>query len=255
MPTLRVRHRDGTVALDPVPLPVPLGVFGGLPPSLEGGHEDGVHEPYFDWALQVETDAGMLPGWADLLAARLQRAFDQKGRFAPLMLPTMVTSPRPGAAVLHAVAATLSHADEDRRLLAVDAALTLMGRGRWDAEAYTTCCEHLLASGELRLARLAHAWEQLILAGGLKPLWPTASAVLAIACAAERKPPGLAELLGMLRRYVAAVPDPVVPAPVVALASSRGSSKARAEAAAFVTAAAASVGAPSVGASTAGATS
>ncbi|SOC53763.1 hypothetical protein [Ornithinimicrobium cerasi] len=238
LPAPVVRHRDGTVALDAPTLPVPRSAFRGLPPSLEGGHEDGVHEPYFDWSLLVETDAGMLPGWADLLAARLQRSFDQKGRFAPLMLPSMVASPRPGAAVVHAVTATLSHADEDRRLLAVDAALTLMGRGRWDPADHTACCEHLLASGELRLGRLAHSWEQLILAGALRPLWPTAVTVLERACAADRKPAGLAELLGMLRRYVPAVPDVVVPGSVAALASSRGSSKARAEAAAFVEAAA-----------------
>ncbi|HSP60863.1 MAG TPA: hypothetical protein VLO09_07360 [Ornithinimicrobium sp.] len=237
LPPLSVGHRGGTIALDPPVLPVPAQAVGGIPPSLLAGHEDGVHEEYSDWSVGPETDAGMVPGWADLLAARLQRSFDQKGRFPPMMLPAMASSPRPGAAVVHAVTATLSHADEDRRLVAVDAALTLMGRGLWDPADHTTCCEHLLADGQLRLGRLAHSWEQLILGGGLKPVWPTVTAVLDGACGMEKKPPGLAELLATLRRYVTAVPAAVVPDSVVALASSRGSSKARVEAAAFVEAA------------------
>lgn len=237
LPALVVHHDAGTVTVAPAGLPVPAATFDGIPPSLLAGHEDGVHAPYSDWALTTETDLGMVPGWADLLAARTQRAFDQKGRLAPRLLPGMAASPGAGRAVLHAVAATLSHADEDHRLLAVESALVLMGRGRWDPADYTACCEHLLAGGELRLARLTHSWEQLILAGALKPLWPTAVTVLDRACALERKPPGLAALLGMLRRYLPAVPEVVVPDPVVALASSRGSSKARAEAAAFVKAA------------------
>lgn len=237
LPAIDVSHRGGTLVVTPPSLPVPVATFHGIPPSVLAGHEDGVHEEYADWSLGIEADAGMLPAWADLLAAKVQRGFDQKGRFAPLMLPAMVASPRPGRAVVHAVAATLSHADEDRRLLAVDAALTLMGRGLWQAEDYTTCCEHLLASGELRLTRLAHSWEQLVLAGGLQALWPTALTVLDRACALERKPAGLAELLGMLRRYAPAVPEVEVPGPVAALAASKGTSKARAEAAAFVRAA------------------
>jgi hypothetical protein len=237
LPVLDVSHHGGTLVVAPPSLPVPTATFHGIPPSVLAGHEDGVHEEYADWSLGTEADAGMLPAWADLLAAKVQRGFDQKGRFAPLMLPAMVASPRPGQAVVHAVAATLSHADEDRRLLAVDAALTLIGRGLWQAEDYTTCCEHLLASGELRLARLAHSWEQLVLAGGLQALWPTAVVVLDRACALERKPAGLADLLGMLRRYVPAVPGAEVPGSVAALAASKGASKARAEAAAFVRAA------------------
>jgi hypothetical protein len=237
LPALRVSHRGGTLVVDRPSLPVPPATFGGLPPSLEAGHEDGVHEDYHDWAWGTETDAGMLPAWADLVAAKLQRSFDQKGRFAPLALPEMVTSPHPGPAVVHVLAATLSHADEDRRLLAVDAALTLMGRGLWDQDGYTACCRHLLGDGELRLGRLAHSWEQLILGGALRPLWPTAVTVLDDACSLQRMPAGLAELLGMLRRYVPAVPDAVVPDSLCALAVSRGSSKAKAEAVAFVSAA------------------
>jgi hypothetical protein len=150
----------------------------------------------------------------------------------------MAHAPGPGLAVQHDIAATLCHADEDRRLLAVEAALALMGRGRWDSTAYTECCLHLLNDGVLRLARLGHSWEQLILAGGLQPLWPTAMTVLGKASVLERKPAGLAELSGVLRRYVSAVPDPQIPESVLELAASKGSSKARVEAAAFVAAAA-----------------
>ncbi|WP_141338562.1 hypothetical protein [Ornithinimicrobium kibberense] len=248
LPPLRVSHRDGALDVAPPTLPVPAEAFGGIPPSLVAGHEDGVHMEYSDWSVGAETDVGVVPAWADLLAARMQRSFDQKGRFPPKLLPALAASPRPGPAVVHAVTATLSHADEDCRLLAVDAALTLMGRGLWDPAGHTTCCQHLLADGQLRLARLAHSWEQLVLAGGLRLLWPTAVAVLDGACGLAKKPPGLAEVLGMLRRYVPAVPDVVVPGSVSALATSKGSSKAKVEAAAFVQSATA--GAATAGAAT-----
>jgi hypothetical protein len=135
------------------------------------------------------------------------------------------------------VASTLCHADEDHRLRAVDATLILMERRWWDADAYTRCCAHLLESGDLRLARLASSWEQVILGGGLMALWPSVLRVLEDACARERKPAGLAELLAMVRRYVRAVPRADLPASVHALAGSKGGSKARLEAVALVVAA------------------
>jgi hypothetical protein len=236
LPRFPTRHEGGAVNLDPVRLPLDLADVPGMPAELETGHVDGVQDEYYDWGLTVETGVGVAPGWADLLAARIQRQFDQAGRMPPRWLPLMASSPDPGPAVVHVVAATLSHADEDHRLLAVDSALVLMGRGRWNPDDYTACCRHMLADGVLRLARLAHAWEQLILAGGLQLLWPTVTAVLDDAAALDRKPPGLADLLGMVRRYVGAVPDPVLPDAVHALAESRGSSKAKAEAAALVAA-------------------
>ncbi len=237
LPRFPVHHVGGAVTLGPVRLPIDLTAVPGMPAELEVGHGDGVQSEYYDWNLTGEVAFGVAPAWADLLAARTQRLFDQAGRLPPRWLPAMAQSPAPGPAVVHVVAATLCHADEDHRLLAVEAALTLMGRGLWRPEDYTACCAHMLADGVLRLGRLTHAWEQLILAGGLQLLWPTAIVVAGAASAADRKPPGLADLLGLLRRYVAAVPHAEVPETVRALAAARGSSKAKVEAAAFVEAA------------------
>jgi len=236
LPHLPVRHHGGTVTIEPVRLPVALDSFPGMPPELVNGHVSGVQDEYYDWEVTAETGLGVAPAWADLLAARTQTQFDQAARFPPRWLPMMAHAPAPGRAVLHVLAATLCHADEDHRLLAVESALILMGRRLWDPVAYTECCEHMLADGVLRLGRLTHAWEQLILAGGLQVLWPTARAVIAAASESDRKPPGLADLLGMLRRYVGAVPEPDVPPGVLALARSRGTTKAKAAATAFVSA-------------------
>jgi hypothetical protein len=226
------------VTVEPVRLPIDISLIPGIPAGLLAGHTSGTHREYHEWAITAETGFGIVPAWPDLLAAKTQTQYDQAARHPPRWLPMMAHAPGPGIAVQHDIAATLCHADEGRRLLAVEAALALMGRGRWDSTAYSECCLHLLNDGVLRLGRLGHSWEQLILAGGLQPLWPTAMTVLGKASVLERKPAGLAELYGVLRRYVSAVPDPQIPESVLELAASKGSSKARVEAAAFVAAAA-----------------
>ena len=238
LPKLVTRHDGATVTVEPVRLPIDISLIPGIPAGLLVGHTSGTHREYHEWAIRAETGFGIVPAWPDLLAAKTQTQYDQAARHPPRWLPMMAHAPGPGLAVQHDIAATLCHADEDRRLLAVEAALALMGRGRWDSTAYTECCLHLLNDGVLRLGRLGHSWEQLILAGGLQPLWPTAMTVLGKASVLERKPAGLAELSGVLRRYVSAVPDPQIPESVLELAASKGSSKARVEAAAFVAAAA-----------------
>lgn len=238
LPKLVTRHDGATVTVDPVRLPIDISLVPGIPAGLLAGHTSGTHREYHEWAIRAETGFGIVPAWPDLLAAKTQTQYDQAARHPPRWLPMMAHAPGPGLAVQHDIAATLCHADEDRRLLAVEAALALMGRGRWDSTAYTECCLHLLTDGVLRLGRLGHSWEQLILAGGLQPLWPTAMTVLGKASVLERKPAGLAELFGVLRRYVSAVPDPQIPESVLELAASKGSSKARVEAAALVAAAA-----------------
>jgi hypothetical protein len=238
LPARTSNHDEDTVSLDPVLLPVDRAAFPGIPAELVAGHRSGVQEEYDAWDMTAETTFGVVPRWSDLLAARTQLQFDQSQRVAPRWLPLLVECPEaPGAALHHVIAATLCHAGEDHRLLAVDATLSLMGRRWWDADAYTRCCEHMLEGGNLRLARLASSWEQVILGGGLMALWPTVLSVLDDACARVGKPAGLAELLAMVRRYVAAVPDVVLPASVHSLAESKGASRARIEAAALVAAA------------------
>jgi hypothetical protein len=132
------------------------------------------------------------------------------------------------------VATTLGHADERCRLLAVDAALTLIARGRFDTSLFEQACLRLLERGELRLARTAAAWEQVVLGGGMRPLWPAVTAVVEAACSLERRPAGLADLLSMARRYAAAEPGAVAPPAVVAVAEGKGASKVHVEARAWV---------------------
>ncbi|GAA1937508.1 hypothetical protein [Nocardioides marmoribigeumensis] len=234
LPPSTAHHRGAHVLVDPAHLPAGVGDIPGVPGALSSGHDPDLHDEYDEYNLSVEAGTGVVPAWVDLLAARLQKQFDQSSRGAPRWLAPMAASPSPGLAVTHAVAQTLCHADEDHRLVAVDAALVLMGRGRWVPDDYTACCLHQLADGELRLTRLSHAWEQLALGGGLQPLWPTVLAVLDAACALNRKPPGLADLLAVVRRLAPAVPDVRLPGSVRTLAGSKGGSKARLEAVALV---------------------
>lgn len=236
LPPLRCHHDEGQVVVAPVESPVPLAQFPGIPEAMFGGRVRDDHRRTYTWSLR-SGELGLFPTWVDLVAASLDCEFDQSARPGPEWLPLFVQAPSPGLAVQHLVAATLGHADEDRRLIAVESALVLMGRGRWSIDAYTECCNHLLDEGQLRLARLGHAWEQLILAGGMQPLWPTAMAVVDRAASADRKPAGLSDLLAVLRRYVPSVPEPEVPPAVEALANGRGASKAKVEAGAFVAAA------------------
>jgi hypothetical protein len=186
LPPSTAHHRGAHVLVDPAHLPAGVGDIPGVPGALSSGHDPDLHDEYDEYNLSVEAGTGVVPAWVDLLAARLQKQFDQSSRGAPRWLAPMAASPSPGLAVTHAVAQTLCHSDEDHRLVAVDAALVLMGRGRWVPDDYTACCLHQLADGELRLTRLSHAWEQLALGGGLQPLWPTVVAVLDAACALDR---------------------------------------------------------------------
>jgi hypothetical protein len=73
----------------------------------------------------------------------------------------------------------------------------------------------------------------------MRATWPLALGVAGLAADLARKPPGLADLLRMLTRYVAEVPaeERVLPASLTALAETKGSTKSQAEARLLVTAA------------------
>jgi hypothetical protein len=236
LPKLSSRHQGSKIEVAPAALPVPPSALG-LPDSLFSGHAPGRDEDRLGWwVMNSENGVGVLPWWPDLVAARSQGDFDSYSRYGPEGLPRLAEAAGHGPAVQHIIASTLVHADEDRRLLAVEAALRLMGRGVWDSATYTECCRHLLADGHLYPGRLAHAWEQLVLAGALRQLWSTMTVVLQEAASLARKPSGLADLIAMTARYVAAVPGTVVPPAVAALADAKSASKTRAEARAFVAA-------------------
>jgi hypothetical protein len=224
------READGTLTVDPIRLPVELGAFPGVPEGILAGHASD-RGYWVSWASAAGQVAAA-PWWPELLAAQSLRLFDQSSRaVASWLLPPLVTSPGwTGPAVHRTVVATLSHADEDERLIGVDAFLTLAGRDDFDTGLITSACLDLLARGELRLTRTAGAWEQVVLGGGMRALWPSVVAVAEAACAMPRKPAGLADLVAFYGRYAGADPGAVVPPALAALAADRGGSKAHLEA-------------------------
>jgi hypothetical protein len=215
-------------------LPVPLDTFPAVPPALFAGHAPGSKE-FSGYQVSADNTLAVVPRWPDLVAAKTFSSFDQSSKMPPRWLEWLVEAPGPaGPGVHHALATTLGHADEACRLSGVDGALALMAHRRFDGEELTRVCLGLLARGELRLTRTASAWEQVVLGGGMQPLWPTVLAVVERACEQERRPAGLADLLSMARRYAVAAPGAPVPAAVAALAAARGSSKVHVEARAWL---------------------
>lgn len=237
---------DGTdVVLHPVTMPGPLGSLAGALEDLTAEARPSAVGFVSLERARVETDLGVVPGWSDWTAMRYQAAFGRKRTGVTRgvderWLARLAEAPSPGLATLRATIATLNHPDADLRLAGVDATLQLMGRGFWQAGDATTITLALLAAGDLKLARVAHSFEQVILGGGLQLLWPTALAVLDTAASATRKPVGLADFTRMLRTYVPAVPVDVMPEPpaaVARLASAPGGTALKLEAAALVAAA------------------
>jgi hypothetical protein len=234
LPELTTHMGPDGIRVQPVSLPVALEAFPTVPPALFAGHQRGRDREFYDYDVSSDCTAAVVPHWPDLVVAKTASLFDQSTKAPPRWLPWLTTTGgSAGLPLHHAVAATLSHADDEGRLLAVDAALTLMAQRRFDASLFEQACLLLLGSGQLRLARTAAAWEQLMLGGGLKALWPALVAVVNASCEMRRKPAGLYELLAVARRYAPAVPGGSVPLSVAALAASSGSSKAHIEARAW----------------------
>ncbi|MDF2144694.1 hypothetical protein [Knoellia sp. p5-6-4] len=235
LPALEVRAVERGLHVGPAELPVRLDVFPSVPPDLVAGHQLGRDKDFSEYQVAADTTIDVVPHWPELVAAKTQASFDQSSGWSSRWLEWLVEAPGvAGPAVHHALATTLGHADEAARLRGVDAALALMARGRFDGGDFERACLALLRRGKLRLARTTSAWEQVVLGGGMKPLWPAVTAVVEAACRLERRPAGLAELLSMARRYAAAAPGAVVPPAVVEIAQSKGASKVHVEARAWV---------------------
>jgi hypothetical protein len=235
LPALQVTAVERGLHVAPAALPVPLDAFPSVPPGLVAGHHPAHHKDFSEYLVAADTTIDVVPHWPELVAAKTQSSFDQSSTSSPRWLEWLVEAPGiAGPAVHHALATTLGHADEAARLRGVDAALALMARDRFDSGDFERACLALLRRGKLRLARSSSAWEQVLLGGGMKPLWPTVTAVVEAACLMERRPAGLAELLSMARRYAAAEPGAVVPPAVVAIAEAKGASKVHVEARAWV---------------------
>ncbi|MDF2090885.1 hypothetical protein P0Y31_00875 [Knoellia sp. 3-2P3] len=235
LPALEVRAAERGLHVGPAELPVPLDVFPSVPPDLVAGHQPGRDKDFSEYQVAADTTIDVVPHWPELVVAKTQSSFDQSSTSSSRWLEWLVEAPGiAGPAVHHALAATLGHADEAARLRGVDATLALMARGRFDSGDFERACLALLGRGKLRLARTTSAWEQVVLGGGMKPLWPAVTAVVEAACRLERRPAGLAELLSLARRYAAAAPGAVVPPAVVEIARTRGASKVHVEARAWV---------------------
>jgi hypothetical protein len=235
LPELMVHPTQAGFRFEPVALPVPMEAFPTLPRALIAGHDPAGDRELSEYSVGRDSTVAVVPLWPDWVVAKAAHSFDQSVKGPAQWLAWLTTAGgRPGLPVHHAVATTLSHADEHCRLLAVDAALTLISQGRFDTALFERACLRLLERGELRLARTAAAWEQVVLGGGMRPLWPAVMAVVEAACRQDRRPAGLAELLAVARRYAAAAPGAVVPPAVAAIAQTKGTSKVHVEARAWV---------------------
>jgi len=158
--------------------------------------------------------------------------------------PRLTAVPGPlGPGAHHALVRELTEPAEARRLAGAAEISELAAAGRVDTALLGEASLALFARGELPLARVAAAWEHVILTGGLSSVW---SAMVAVADAASRQPrlpAGLAELLRTMQPYAASA-EPHVPLPpsLHALAARKGTAKAVVEARLLV--AAATGGAP-----------
>lgn len=190
----------------------------------------------------------VVPWWAEALAADAEAGRLEHRGPETSSLAAMVAGPGSlGPAVHLHLARLLAGWDPAGRSRAAELALTAHGGRRLDVRLLAEQTVVLLEQGVLSLARAADGWEQVVLGGGLALVWPSVRAVLARATTASPLPTGLAELLRMVRPYVATVaanvPGDVLPPGVAALAGSRSATKARAEARALLDAVAAAAAA------------
>lgn len=114
----------------------------------------------------------------------------------------------------------------------VDLTLAAMADGTFgDGRDLRRAADGLLGIQRLSMSALGSVFDDLFLGGGLRQAWPTALAIADAACAAPRRPAGLAGLLRTLGRYTAEVPRPgQVPPHLAALAAGEGRTKAQMEA-------------------------
>ena len=216
--------------------PMVEGLTAGLRSSPTNLPTHGSHH-----GLQADRYLAVVPGWAEVLAAdeeteRLEHRGSGTAPFAD-----MVRSPGPFGPAVHLHAARgLADPDAAERTRGAELVLAA-GSRRLDRRLLAEQSAILLEAGALSLARSSDGWEQVVLGGGLALVWPSIETVLDRATTTRPLPAGLAELLRMVRPYVAVVVantggggDDVLPAGVAALAGSPSATKARAEARALL---------------------
>lgn len=104
------------------------------------------------------------------------------------------------------------------------------------ADPLASHCRQLRLGGRLGIQRLIRLTEPAILSGGLRVLWPVLLEAADAALAEGTTPAGLADLLRLLRRYLAEVPDRELPPSLIRFARAKGSTKSQQEARALIAA-------------------
>ena len=182
---------------------------------------------------------GVLPRDVEGLATVIAQGGDLDSVFYAQGLPLFTWSAGLfGPAVHHHLARLLAHPRLDSRLLAAQAGAEIARQGRLDPNLLRDRSLALFNAGKLPLSRAAHGWSQVASQASLAVVWPAWLAVLDAACAAPRKPAGLADLLRATRDVVLVTdqhdPNAALPASVSSLAAQRGSTKAVTEAQALI---------------------
>ena len=135
----------------------------------------------------------------------------------------------PAGLITHChLARRLCDADRKTREAAVRFTVALMAQGRFDPAVFTQTIRDL--AGELALGRLMSAWDLIVPAAGLRPLWPAALALADGVATTRPIRTGAADVFAWLRRYFHEVPDVSLPESVTAMAGEPGSTKAHFEA-------------------------
>jgi hypothetical protein len=185
----------------------------------------------------------VMPRWPELFSTTFVNAL-RNSRSLPPLLSSLVVADEMGEATTAAVAAALGSSDVPMRQFAVEAILAAISRGTLRTELLTATCVRALDRGDLSASRIQEPLEQVILAGGMRSIWPTVLAISQWMCAQPKLPTGAASFLGFVRRYVTSDPELRVPPAVRALALNSGSSKSALEARAILSAAESTNGRP-----------
>jgi hypothetical protein len=244
LPARRATVIEGYANLPPVRLPAVPPRLQGVPltEDLVAGLRSSEAEPPPDpvhHRLQGDRYLAVVPWWAEVLAADEEAGRLEHRGVEPSSLAAALQSPGPLGPAVHLHAARLLAGDDPvARSRTVELVLAAASRRRLDPGLLAEECTVLLDAGVLSLSRVSDAWEQAVLGGGLAFVWPSIRAVLERATATRPLPTGLAELLRMVRPYVATVAahvaGDVLPPGVAALAGTRSATKARAEARALL---------------------
>lgn len=202
-------------------LPVPESLLAFAPTGL------------FSWDGMGQAGwAAVLPAWPDLrigvrYALEQPRNMQSAGALRSALLNGQA---EPGLAAYDHLLLELVNTVREYRADAVKVVLELVGQGRFNADLCVRAALLRLEAGVLPLARFSQLLELTAGAGGLAALWPVMTALAGAACSAPRTPTGTADMLRALADVAHEVPDPDLPASVVAFVGRRGSSKAAFEA-------------------------